>query len=35
MDGPDARMTPMNARSHISMSINNSLLAKVPVWQGF
>ena len=25
----------MAARSHTSMSINNNLLAKLPVWQGF
>ena len=26
---------PMVARSATSMSINNSLWAKIPVWQGF
>ena len=28
-------MTWMAARSYTSMSINNNLLAKLPVWQGF
>jgi hypothetical protein len=32
---PEVRSSTWLQRSYISMSINNEILAKLPVWQGF